>query len=252
MPAQNARKSKKAAGARTSRAKALKIGLPAPAVRPPLLLPPGPPPRKKSGVELLVEALAAAPQIRSSSPASTGRNSATAERPASSAGASVPSVPSATPAAPPPTWGALEWVDPAGLSNHLRWRELLADDAPDHDEELRESIRRHGVTTPLIITGDGCASGRDVILSGHRRRQAAMDVRVRLVPVIRRTDLNADAEEELIIKTALGNEQSRRLLPSRVARLEARLFELYAGRHGGVRAVATNGLPRGGACPRGC
>ena len=71
-------------------------------------------------------------------------------------------------------------------------------------------------------------SPRDTILDGHRGRRAAMDARVPLVPVVRRTDLTAEAEETLILKSALASKHVRRLLPSKVFALEERLYALYS------------------------
>lgn len=149
------------------------------------------------------------------------------------------------------TWGShLDWVDPGSLSNHALWHELLGEEAPEREEELRDHIRESGVLQPLIITGDGCASGPDVILSGHRLRQAAMDVRIRKLPVIRRVDLTAEAEEILVIKHGLSGQHTRRLRPSKVAALEARLFEIYA-RTPGFRTDLDTSVGSNGGSPRG-
>ena len=74
-----------------------------------------------------------------------------------------------------------------------------------------------------------------------------MDVGIRVIPVIRRTDLTAEAEEEIIVKAALASAHVRRMAPSRIFALERRLFDLYAARGRGHRSdltpVVSNGSP---------
>lgn len=145
-----------------------------------------------------------------------------------------------------PTWGAgIEWLVPGSLSDHRVWRDLIGFDTPEREQELIDSVRSLRVVDPIIVTGDGCASPPETILTGHRRRRAAMDARIERVPVIRRYDLTADAEEEIIIKAAIASTHVRRLAPSKVYALEERLHTLYARRGQGFRSdltsVATNG-----------
>jgi hypothetical protein len=74
-----------------------------------------------------------------------------------------------------------------------------------------------------------------------------MDVGIRVIPVIRRTELTAEAEEEIIVKAALASAHVRRMAPSRIFALEGRLFDLYAARGRGHRSdltpVVSNGSP---------
>jgi hypothetical protein len=111
-----------------------------------------------------------------------------------------------------PTWGgSLEWIDPGTLCNHSLWQGILGFEPTEAEEELIEYVRDTKVLQPLIVTGAGCASGPDVILDGHRRRQAAMDARLAVVPIVRRTELPADAEETIILKAALSSKHARKL-----------------------------------------
>jgi len=142
---------------------------------------------------------------------------------------------------PIPTWGqGIAWIVPQALSDHPLWRDLLGLEPAEKEDALREFIRQHKVTRPLVITGAGCASPPDTILEGHRTRYHAMDVGVRVVPVIRRIDLTAAAEEEIIVKAALTSAHVRQMKPSKVFALEERLFVLYAARGQGFRSDLTS------------
>ncbi len=139
------------------------------------------------------------------------------------------------------TWGSgVEWVAPGSLSDHALWQDLLGFEAPEKEEELIASVRTHKVIDPILVTGDGCASQPGTILKGHRRRRAAMDARVGSVPVIRRRDLTADAEEEIIVKAAIASTHVRRLAPSKLYALEELLHALYSQRGQGFRSDRTS------------
>lgn|GEM_PF-3314346 len=142
----------------------------------------------------------------------------------------------------PPTWSsAIEWVDPGALRDHPLWRELAGPESPETEEELTDFVRDdHGVRV-IVVTGNGCASGPDVIIDGHRHRNACVGARVKWVPVIRRTDLSTEAQEILIIKALLASQHVRRLPESRLAALEDRLYRIYARRRGTRTSVDANG-----------
>ena len=145
-----------------------------------------------------------------------------------------------------PTWHSeIKWVPPGTLSNHQAWGELLGFDAPAEEEELIASVRENKVVQPLIVTGAKCASGPGIILSGSRRCRAALDARLPLVPVIERTDLTAEAEEEILLKAALASAHTRKLKQSSMAMLEGRLYELRS-RGQGFRTDLTSVGPNGG------
>jgi ParB-like chromosome segregation protein Spo0J len=87
----------------------------------------------------------------------------------------------------------IETRDPKTLLNHLLNLKLYGDAI---ENEFVALIREHGVTVPLEILPDG------TVLSGHRRRQAAIICGITAVPVIVRHDLVADpleAERHVIL-----------------------------------------------------
>lgn len=76
---------------------------------------------------------------------------------------------------------------------------------------LKESIRLYGILTPLIVRP--ILEGAYEIISGHRRRKAAMDLGYRKVPVIiRKLDDNA-----AVIAMVDSNFQRQKVLPSEKA-----------------------------------
>lgn len=86
----------------------------------------------------------------------------------------------------------IESRDPASLRNHTTNIQIYGD---LRDDEFVESVRLHGIREPLIILPD------DRIVSGHRRRQAAMICGIETVPVLVAHDLvdELDIQEALIL-----------------------------------------------------
>jgi|GEM_PF-5261433 len=163
---------------------------------------------------------------------------------ADSSGAVAPALPTDEPT----TWSTgLEWLDPGTLNEHRLWHELLGFEPTQAEEDFADSVRHCKVLHPIIVTGPGCASGVDVILDGHRRRRAAMDAGISRVPVVRCTDLTAEAEEAIILRAALSSAHTRKLKPSQLAALEDRLFKLYARTPGFRSDIATSVGNNGGS-----
>jgi hypothetical protein len=164
-----------------------------------------------------------------------------ATRPRETVQAIQPEGPVPTPA----TWeAAIEWAPPGNLLNHPTWSGLLGFASSEIEEQMAASVRDDKVVQPLIVTGVDCASGQDVILDGHRRRQGALDARLPLVPVIRRTGLTAEAEEEIVLKAGLASAHTRKLKPSKLATLEHRLYEVRSrgrGFRSDLTSVGSNG-----------
>lgn len=80
-------------------------------------------------------------------------------------------------------------LDPNNLKNHLLNIELYGDKP---DQEFVELVRENGVTEPIMVTQD------NVIISGHRRNQAAKMCGLKEVPVS-----IVDLKDELAIKKLL-------------------------------------------------
>lgn len=120
----------------------------------------------------------------------------------------------------------LRTIDPRLLSEHPKWRELHDGESIEVDEDTIESVRE-GQTT-VLITGEGCASGPNVILHSHVRWSAAKMCGVKEVAIVPLNDLSAEAEETKLIQSSLRiGGWLPYYKPSRKAALEARLFDLY-------------------------
>lgn len=114
---------------------------------------------------------------------------------------------------------------------------------PDELESLAESIRQHGVLTPLVVRR---AEGRYVLIAGERRMRAAALAGLREVPVIVRDAPSAKEQLELAL---VENLQRSDLDPIEAARGYDRLareFKLthdeIAHRVGKDRATVSNAL----------
>lgn len=142
----------------------------------------------------------------------------------------------------PPTWcERVEWVNPGSLADHRLRREVHGPPDPDADERLVEFLRSNPSHRPIVVTGRGCASGQNVILDGHRLRDALVAACVTYVPVLRRTGLTPDAEETIIVQAALASQHTRRLRLSQIAALEERLLAIHS-RGRGFRSDLTTSV----------
>jgi hypothetical protein len=156
-----------------------------------------------------------------------------------------------------PTWAAhLELVDVHDLVDHPMWHEILGPESPEREEALIDDLREGDLTPPIVLaTGAECHSAPNTLLDGHRYVHAAQVIaptKGRKVLVARRTNLSADAEQIVLIRSALRGQHARRLRPSQLAVLLDRLYALYA-RGKGFRSdlddptcVATNASAENG------
>jgi len=88
------------------------------------------------------------------------------------------------------TSAVIEWVDPKILKPHPFSVGIYGDDGY---EDLVESIRELGVLQPLYV------SQKNLVISGHRRREAAIKAE-KMVPIIRKIFPNELDEREAIIE----------------------------------------------------
>jgi hypothetical protein len=151
--------------------------------------------------------------------------------------------------APMPTWSPeIEAVNPDSLCDHALWAEIAGPETPEREEELVDDVRDGEVGPEIVmVTGERCAGGPGTILRGTRYVHAVTAARGRTVLVVRRTDLDASAQEIILIRAALAGRHARRMKPSRVAALHERLYAIYS-RPSGFRSdlatsVGTNGGP---------
>lgn len=92
---------------------------------------------------------------------------------------------------PPEQQPAMEWVDPRLLMPHPRQASIYGE---DEVADLVEAIRISHTIKPLVVTS------HNVLLSGHRRRQAALLLEWPLVPVERHSCVDETEEVELLLR----------------------------------------------------
>jgi len=117
-------------------------------------------------------------------------------------------------------------VDPSKLKPHPANSRIYGD-TDTLDEDFVESVKS-GILEPLLATGEM------TVISGHRRRKAAMEAGLKDVPVVVRPDLTdpLDIEEALILankQRVKGNEQKAREF-KRLKEIEAKRAASRKGR----------------------
>ncbi|TKC90014.1 ParB/RepB/Spo0J family partition protein [Polyangium fumosum] len=155
--------------------------------------------------------------------------------PTSPTGVAVPPAPAPPPSAPPipSCLGKRRFrtdvLDPRKLGQYWRNNEIfpLASENDARFRELVQDVRDHGITRPLVVTGENCASAPGTVLGGHRRRRAAIDANLREVPVVVHDGLTADEEYEIFLRDNLADLHGRKLSPKQKADLEKRLAGLH-------------------------
>ena len=93
-------------------------------------------------------------------------------------------------------------------------------------KELRDSISKYGILNPLIVRPR--PEGFYEVISGHRRKYAAMELKYTKVPVIIRYML----DEEAIISMVDSNLQRERILPSEKASAYKMKYEVLRRKAG--------------------
>lgn len=151
-----------------------------------------------------------------------------------------------------------EYRDPAKLKNHLLSIELYGESL---DDEFMESVRKAGkILEPLRILGKGSAYPEGTVISGRRRRMAAMTLKMPEVPVIVEHELKdrLDIDEQVI----LSNRPNQKTVEQR-GREFVKLREIEAERasirqkQAPIRSQAdkngknTEKHPLGHVCPNG-
>ena len=126
---------------------------------------------------------------------------------------------------------AIVMLDPSVLKAHPRNDEFFDDVNGADFDRLVESIREHGVLTPLRVTKDM------TLISGHQRKRAALEAGVTEVPVI--IDGSTDDSEVLmkLIETNFGRIKND---PIKQAKWIKEYEELRGVRNGGDRKSDRN------------
>ena len=84
----------------------------------------------------------------------------------------------------------IELIDPKRLKEHPFSTNIYG---RDNQEDITISIKEHGILMPLVIQGD-------VVISGHRRLRAALDIGIEAVPCIRQQYASLMQEQEAILE----------------------------------------------------
>ena len=84
----------------------------------------------------------------------------------------------------------IELIDPKSLKEHPFSTSIYG---RDNQDDITISIKEHGILMPLVIQGD-------VVISGHRRLRAALDIGIESVPCIRQQYASLMQEQEAILE----------------------------------------------------
>lgn len=118
----------------------------------------------------------------------------------------------------------IEWMDPGELRNHLT-NIAIYGDTPD--QELVASVKEHGVFEDHPI-GYVCNGEFKVVVSGHRRLQAAKMAKQKLVPCVRLKSLEGD--DLGIRERVILSNKHRHKTTEQMAREAAQLAEIESER----------------------
>lgn len=113
----------------------------------------------------------------------------------------------------------VRYVDPRTLKNHSLNIELYGEDVPAH---LLDSIKQHGVRDPLLVCKSSNIDLDGVVVSGRRRRIAAIKSGLKEVPIL---DWKCDDPDELEQNLIIHNIRAELTVEQR-ARMAAKLMEI--------------------------
>lgn len=119
----------------------------------------------------------------------------------------------------------------AELKNHPNNNATFRDLAGEEFEDLKASIRDHGIIEPVVINQHG------VIICGHQRVRACREIGITDVPVVVREVASDEEHETLLIEENL---RRRQLLPSESFKAVKRLYELMGIEGQGNRGDLTS------------
>lgn len=110
-------------------------------------------------------------------------------------------------------------VDPRTLKNHSLNIELYGEDVPPH---LLDSVKQHGVRDPLLVCKSSNIDLDGIVVSGRRRRIAAIKSGLKDVPIL---DWKCDDPDELELNLIVHNIRAELTVEHR-ARMAAKLVEI--------------------------
>ena len=127
------------------------------------------------------------------------------------------------------TGGKQFLVDPRILTPHPRNLDFFDDITGDKWEDFVQSIRENGVLTPLLVT-----DGR-LIISGHQRWRAAMELEMTSIPVIECHFKDDDDALRALIETNIrqrGTLNQSQFKQARIIKELERLYNIKQGKGG--------------------
>lgn len=112
-------------------------------------------------------------------------------------------------------------VDPRTLKNHPLNITLYGEDVPDN---LIDSIKQHGIRDPLVVCRSSNIDLDGVVVSGRRRRIAAIKTGLKVVPIV---EWLCEDDDELQQELIIRNIRSEMTVEQRL-RMAAKLVEIEA------------------------
>lgn len=127
-------------------------------------------------------------------------------------------------------------VDPRTLKNHSLNITLYGEDIPAH---LIDSIKQYGVRDPLVVCRSSNIDLDNVVVSGRRRRVAAIKCGLKEIPIV---EWPCEDEEELKQELILRNVRAELTIEQR-GRMMAELLEIESRMASKRRVDARRGEP---------
>ena len=125
------------------------------------------------------------------------------------------------------------------LTPHPRNTEFFNDIVGEPWQEFLKSVETSGVIEPVVITPDG------LIVSGHQRVRACLELGIPEVPVVVREYADEDAVLKDLLETNLRQRGVDNSNPVKLGRCIRELERLYGIEHGGNRGNQyTDGVPK--------
>ena len=120
-------------------------------------------------------------------------------------------------------------VDPRILEPHPRNLDFFDDITGEKWDDFKDSIRKNGVLTPLLVTD------KQVIISGHQRWRAAIELQLLSVPVIEGRFRTEDDALLALIETNIrqrGTLNQSQFKQARIIKELERLYKIKQGKGG--------------------
>lgn len=139
---------------------------------------------------------------------------------------------------------AEEYIDPRELTPHPWSVQTYGLGTEDEQGAMAESVGT-GIQHPLLVTGNDCHSGPNIILAGCRRHLGSLTKSLQTVPIKRVHGLSESQERSEIARDNLLDKLARTLSDYQIAVSEAALIEKYSVGQGHRTDITSVGINRG-------